>query len=330
MLLLKIVGGAMIALLIFGTAYKYWEVRKASHWLRTQGKVLSAKAVARRVRTAETRRGAAAGADLNVRNFAEVRYEYRVNGKRFTGNRISLGEDLGDFMVAETLARYPEGKRVIVHYDPAQPDRAVLEHGAPDGIWRTMIIFIGVLVVLFIGGTAGFDRVVQVLQDRLAQPQRAVPVAALAGLAVFLGLLGWALRRQVEQAREWLTTQGQVLSSGVERFASRESKMNPSSTDGVISSHWQLLVRPDVAYRYTVDGVEYQGNRISFGGRLYASFDLLARRRVSAYGKSQAVTVHYNPANAAEAVLEVRAYGEWVVWLLAALLAAAAAGLALT
>jgi hypothetical protein len=330
MLLLKIVGGAMIALLIFGTAYKYWEVRKASHWLRTQGKVLSAKAVARRVRTAETRRGAAAGADLNVRNFAEVRYEYRVNGKRFTGNRISLGEDLGDFMVAETLARYPEGKRVIVHYDPAQPDRAVLEHGAPDGIWRTMIIFIGVLVVLFIGGTAGFDRVVQVLQDRLAQPQRAVPVAALAGLAVFLGLLGWALRRQVEQAREWLTTQGQVLSSGVERFASRESKMNPSSTDGVISSHWQLLVRPDVAYRYTVDGVEYQGNRISFGGRLYASFDLLARRRVSAYGKSQAVTVHYNPANAAEAVLEVRAYGEWVVWLLAALLAATAAGLALT
>jgi hypothetical protein len=330
MLLLKIVGGAMIALLIFGTAYKYWEVRKASHWLRTQGKVLSAKAVARRVRTAETRRGAAAGADLNVRNFAEVRYEYRVNGKRFTGNRISLGEDLGDFMVAETLARYPEGKRVIVHYDPAQPDRAVLEHGAPDGIWRTMIIFIGVLVVLFIGGTAGFDRVVQVLQDRLAQPQRAVPVAALAGLAVFLGLLGWALRRQVEQAREWLTTQGQVLSSGVERFASRESKMNPSSTDGVISSRWQLLVRPDVAYRYTVDGVEYQGNRISFGGRLYASFDLLARRRVSAYGKSQTVTVHYNPANAAEAVLEVRAYGEWVVWLLAALLAAAAAGLALT
>jgi hypothetical protein len=330
MLLLKIVGGAMIALLIFGTAYKYWEVRKASHWLRTQGKVLSAKAVARRVRTAETRRGAAAGADLNVRNFAEVRYEYRVNGKRFTGNRISLGEDLGDFMVAETLARYPEGKRVIVHYDPAQPDRAVLEHGAPDGIWRTMIIFIGVLVVLFIGGTAGFDRVVQVLQDRLAQPQRAVPVAALAGLAVFLGLLGWALRRQVEQAREWLTTQGQVLSSGVERFASRESKMNPSSTDGVISSRWQLLVRPDVAYRYTVDGVEYQGNRISFGGRLYASFDLLARRRVSAYGKSQAVTVHYNPANAAEAVLEVRAYGEWVVWLLAALLAATAAGLALT
>jgi hypothetical protein len=330
MLLLKIVGGAMIALLIFGTAYKYWEVRKASHWLRTQGKVLSAKAVARRVRTAETRRGAAAGADLNVRNFAEVRYEYRVNGKRFTGNRISLGEDLGDFMVAETLARYPEGKRVIVHYDPAQPDRAVLEHGAPDGIWRTMIIFIGVLVVLFVGGTAGFDRVVQVLQDRLAQPQRAVPVAALAGLAVFLGLLGWALRRQVEQAREWLTTQGQVLSSGVERFASRESKMNPSSTDGVISSRWQLLVRPDVAYRYTVDGVEYQGNRISFGGRLYASFDLLARRRVSAYGKSQAVTVHYNPANAAEAVLEVRAYGEWVVWLLAALLAATAAGLALT
>ena len=196
MLLLKIMGGAMIALLIFGTAYKYWEVRKASHWLRTPGKVLSAKAVARRVRTAETRSSAKGGADRQVRNFAEVRYEYRVRGKRFVGNRVSLGEDLGDFQVAETLARYPEGKAVVVHYDPGRPDQAVLEHGAPEGVWRTMILFIGVLIVLFVGGTVGFERMVQLLQHRLAQPQNAVPVAALGGLALFMGLMAFAMRRQ--------------------------------------------------------------------------------------------------------------------------------------
>lgn len=327
--LLMIVGGAMIALLIFGTAYKYWEVRKASNWLRTQGKVLSARSVARRVRTAETRQGAAAGADLQLRNFAEVRYEYRVNGKRFTGNRVSLGEDLGDFRVAETLARYPEGTNVVVYYDPARPSEAVLEHDAPEGVWRTMVLFILVLIVLFVGGTLGFDRAVEALQSRIAQPQKAVPVAAFAGLALFMGLMGWALRRQVAQARAWHTTQGQVLSSQVERFASRERKMNQSSTDGVISMRWQLLYRPDVAYRYSVNGVAYESNRISFGGRLYASFDHFARQRVAAYQSRGSVTVFYNPDNAAEAVLELRAYGEWVVWLLAAFFTAAALGLAL-
>lgn len=327
---LMIMGGAMIALLIFGTAYKYWEVRKAANWLRTQGKVLSARSVARRVRTAETRHGAEAGADLQLRNFADVRFEYRVNGKRFTGNRISMGEDLGDFRVAETLARYPEGSTVVVYYDPARPGQAVLEHEAPEGVWRTMIVFILVLIVLLVGATAGFDQAVDALQSRLARPQQAVPVAAFASLALFAGLMGWALRRQISKARLWHTTQGQVISSKVDRFASRERKMNQSSTDGVISMRWQILYRPDVAYRYTVNGVEYQSNRISFGGRLYASFDHFARQRVAAYQGRGSVTVYYNPDNAAEAVLELRAYGEWVVWLLATIFAATALGLALS
>ena len=325
MQLLSLVAAAMIALLIFGTAYKYWEVRKAAHWQRTMGKVLSARSVARRVRTAETKAGAAAGADQQLRNFAEVRYEYHVKGKRFTGQRVSLGEDLGDFQVAETLARYPVGHSVPVYYDPAQPSQAVLEHGAPEGVWRTMIIFIAVLVALFIGATVGFEQAVNAIQKNLAQPQKAVPVAAFGGLGLFVALMGWALRRQVNQAQAWLTTSGQVMSSQVERFASRERKMNQSATDGVISTHWQLIYRPDVAYRYTVQGVDYQSNRISFGARVYASFDHFARQRLAGYRDGDSVTVFYNPENAAEAVLELRAYGEWVVWALAALLLGAAA-----
>ena len=115
------------------------------------------------------------------------------------------------------------------------------------------------------------------------------------------------------------------MSSQVERFASRERKMNQSATDGVISTHWQLIYRPDVAYRYTVQGVDYQSNRISFGARVYASFDHFARQRLAGYRDGDSVTVFYNPENAAEAVLELRAYGEWVVWALAALLLGAAA-----
>jgi hypothetical protein len=117
-------------------------VRQANHWQRTPGKVLSAKSVARRVRTAETTSGAVAGADLQLRNFAEVTYEYRVGTRRFTGHRISLGEDLGDFQVAETLQRYPAGSQVTVYYNPDKPSRRA-GCGAPEGVWRTMIIHPG-------------------------------------------------------------------------------------------------------------------------------------------------------------------------------------------
>jgi len=329
MSMVLIFGGLMIGLLIFGTAYKYWEVRQANRWQRTPGKVLSAKSVARRVRTAETTSGAVAGADLQLRNFAEVTYEYRVGTRRFTGHRISLGEDPGDFQVAETLQRYPAGSQVTVYYNPDKPSQAVLEAGAPEGVWRTMIIFILVLIVLLVGTTVGFDHLVTWLQDRLARPQRVVPAAALGALALFMLLLGAALRRQLAEAALWPSVQGEVVSARVEQFASRERKMNQSGTDGTVDMHWRQYYRPDVEYRYKVGGIDYRGTRISFGGRLYASFEYLARQRTAAYQPGQSVRVSYDPKNPAQAVLELRSYGAWVVWLLAALFASGSAWLLL-
>lgn len=322
-----ITAALMVGLIVFATAYKFYEVHKASTWLQTPGKVLSAQAVSRRVRTAQTRAGAAKGGDEQLRNFAEIRYEYRVAGQRFVGQRVSIGEDLGDHDVAGTLKRYPPGSRVTVYYDPAQPAEAVLERDAPPGVWRTMGIFVLVLLVLIVGSTVGFEHGVARLKHVLDDPTRAVPVAACLGFALFMALMGHALRRQVMQAQGWPTVEGRIESARVDSFLSREA--GPHQSGAYVSPRWQRLYRPDVVYRYTVDGVEYRGTQISPGGRVYATFAQLARQRIQPFRPGARVTVHHDPDNPAQALLETKAYGGWVPWTLALLFALAAGLLAL-
>jgi hypothetical protein len=317
MQILLIVGGLMIGLLVLATAVKFYEVHKATNWRSVPGKVLASKSVARRVRTAESHARAEQGGDLTLRNFAEVRYEYRVDGKRYTGDRVSLGEDLGNFQVAETLARYPVGATVTVYYDPAKPTQAVLERDAPPGVFRTLGIFIAVLVALFAAFVIGVEPLVAALGRVVSRPEVAALVAGFGGLGIFLVLIAEALRRQLRDAASWPSISGVVETSGIERFRAYDRV-------GVNIRRRRWLYRPDVEYAYRVDGVEYRGNRISFGGRLYATFDWLARRRVEPYGEGDEVVVRYNPENPAEAVLELRSYGIWAVWLLAAGFIAAA------
>jgi len=69
------------------------------------------------------------------RNFANIVYEYSARGAKLSSNRVSIGEDRGNFEVAETLSRYPVGKAVTVYYNPLHPKEAVLERDLPKGLW---------------------------------------------------------------------------------------------------------------------------------------------------------------------------------------------------
>ena len=46
-----------------------------------------------------------------------------MSGQKLSNNRVSIGEDLGNFEVAETIAKYPAGTVVMVYYNPRHPDR---------------------------------------------------------------------------------------------------------------------------------------------------------------------------------------------------------------
>ena len=63
----------------------------------------------------------AEGHRFEERNFADIVYEYSVAGRKLRNNRVSIGEDRGNFEVAETIAKYPAGHIVMVYYNPLHP-----------------------------------------------------------------------------------------------------------------------------------------------------------------------------------------------------------------
>jgi len=114
--------GGFIAIAV---VVKLRERNRALKWPGVPGQVISGTASAQDVTTH-------AGIDderdqVETRNFARIAYRYSVNGKRYTGKRVSIGDDMGNGDIAGLLKKYPRGKVVEVFYDPADPARAVLE-----------------------------------------------------------------------------------------------------------------------------------------------------------------------------------------------------------
>jgi hypothetical protein len=71
--------------------------------------------------------------DTSVSYSPHVEYTYQVGGKEYRGKDITFGFKQGYGSPAkaeEVTARYPEGGSVTVYYDPANPQKAVLERRA--------------------------------------------------------------------------------------------------------------------------------------------------------------------------------------------------------
>jgi len=124
---------APLALILFAAVYKSLQVRAAMDWLSTPGRVLTSESQVREIRVID--RSREDGYRMEPRNFANIVYEYSVHGQALTSNGISIGDDRGDFGIAETIARYPVGAAVVVYYNPRHPDEAVLERETPQGWW---------------------------------------------------------------------------------------------------------------------------------------------------------------------------------------------------
>jgi hypothetical protein len=106
---------APLGLLLVAAAYKTLQVRAAREWPSTAGKVVVSKAETRQVKVIDSDR--AEGHRFEERNFADITYEYSVAGRKLRNNRVSIGEDRGNFEVAETIAKYPVGTVVTVYYN---------------------------------------------------------------------------------------------------------------------------------------------------------------------------------------------------------------------
>ncbi len=96
---------------------------RSKHWPVTDGVILSAEMKSHSGEHGDT-------------YSAEVTYSYQVGGVGYVGNKISIGQMSSSTSYAQgILNRYPVGKKVSVHYSPADSSKAVLETGIHGGTW---------------------------------------------------------------------------------------------------------------------------------------------------------------------------------------------------
>jgi Protein of unknown function (DUF3592) len=99
------------------------DAMKAARWPTAAGTVLSSKSVSRRV-------FAPGRGNVTMEVWSPlVEFSFRVGGRDYHGARIAFGAAVsgGRDLAEATIARYPTGSAVTVHYDPANPSFAVLE-----------------------------------------------------------------------------------------------------------------------------------------------------------------------------------------------------------
>ena len=128
------------ALVLGGVGMHRYNVGKESvSWPTTKGVITSSRA---QPTTTEN----------NRREFRlSVSYTYSVEGKSYTGNRITASDmyEKTKSAAENRLKRYPTGGEVSVYYDSANPGTSVLE----SGLQKNVYMLLGAAVVcLFLAG----------------------------------------------------------------------------------------------------------------------------------------------------------------------------------
>jgi hypothetical protein len=148
---------------------------------------------------------------------------------------------------------------------------------------------VGLAVLILIGLTHGVRAEVPVSDTLLAvELISGACVLIFGSIATFFYITGRKYASLAAASAAWPTVQGQVIRCGV--IAQRGPK-------GVST------YRSDICYGYTVAGVRRQGNVIQFGN-LDQATEAAAQKILDPYPVGAAVTVHYQPDDAALAALE--------------------------
>ena len=125
------IGGAICAIvlpIVILVAFGYFMYRRskmrdtakqaAQDWSSTMGVVITS--------TVQVKRSYKSRSEIPV-----VIYQYQVDGKPYTGQVIKAGEQFFSVRIygdaQKTIARYPVGAQVMVHYNPENPQESALE-----------------------------------------------------------------------------------------------------------------------------------------------------------------------------------------------------------
>ena len=297
---------APFGLIVVAALYKTLQARAASDWPSTPGKVVASNSEVRQVKVLDDTHED--GHRFEPRNFANIVYEYIVSGQTLTNNRVSIGEDRGDFQVAETIAKYPVGSAVTVYYNSRHPKEAVLERDLPQGLWGCLGIGAVIVLVLVFGGAIGLTRINEFIGAHLADPKLPPLVIAMAAFGSVIALFGLAMHRQAAAARKWPVVTGiiKVSEPDAYRAATRDS-----GTRGTV------MYQTDVSYSFRFNNVAYSNVYASVSSNRPRDSSWLVRQFTSNYQNGDSVRVYVDPQNPAQSTLSPGGKIAWLLWSLA-------------
>lgn len=117
-------------------------------------------------------------------------------------------------------------------------------------------------------------------------------ILVLAAIGIFLIIFTLRSRKKAGESQNWPSATGEIIQSELKESRSMDDDLNES-----------VSYYPAVQYKYEVNGQTLTAKRISFGGILASSNPQKAKAELSSYPVGAQVTVYYNSANPAEAVL---------------------------
>jgi hypothetical protein len=296
-----------LALLLGAAVYKTLQVRAARAWPSVSGKVVISGAEMRDVRVMDSERKG--GFRTEPRNFANIVYEYPVAGKKLRNNRVSIGEDRGNFEVAETIAKYPVGAVVTVYYNPLHPNEAVLERDLPKGLWGCLGIGTVIVLAIVFGSAIGLHHLTDFVTTQIPQRGNAAAAVAFGAFGTVIALFALVLHRQASLARKWPVVMGTIKLSDIEQYRAVRQ-------DGGTGS--RVMYQRRVSYTYKYNDLTYTNNQATLASNVASSSSWLVRKSTTDYKNGASVKVWVNPANPSQATLEPRAGFVWVLWLAAA------------
>jgi hypothetical protein len=298
---------APLGLILAAAAYKSLQVRAAREWPSTAGKVVVSKAELRKTKVIDSDR--AEGHRFEERNFADIVYEYAVAGRKLRNNRVSIGEDLGNFQVAETIAKYPVGAAVTVYYNPLHPDQAVLERDLPKGLWGCLGIGTAIVLAIVFGSAIGLRQLTEFVTTRIPHQGNAAASVAFGAFGTAIALFALVLHRQASLAMKWPVVTGTIKLSDIEQYRA-------APQDG--STRAQIMYQRRVSYTYNYNNLSYTNTHATLASSVASTSSWLVRKSTTDYKNGANVKVWVNPDNPSQATLEPRAGFVWVLWLSAA------------
>lgn len=286
---------APLALVLFAAAYKTLQVRAVREWPQTPGKVFISNSEVRDVRVLDDSRED--NYRIERRNFANIVYQYSVAGRQLRNNRVSIGEDRGNFEVAETIAKYPVGMDVTVFYNPLHPNEAVLERDLPKGLWGCLGIGTAIMLAIVFGGVFGLNRLTGFVATLLANPKFSPMVVVFGAFGLVIALFALAMRRQSQLAKHWPVVPGTIKMSDVQQYR------NAPTQNGV---RGEVMYQRQASFAYSYNNVTYTCIAGSVATGANSTSGWLMRKFTTAYQDGAGVNVYVNPANPSEATLNPR------------------------